>query len=239
MDATIFAVLILAVFLGYLIQTIVGFGGTLVALPLLLFVSTLREAVAILGLFSFLISVFLVYKDRKDIAWRSLGIIFVGSLIGVPIGTYLLSFWDLQFLKHFLGLLIIIYVIYKVFSKKKSSSSYYLKGFFSLLAGLSVGLYGVGGPFYVAAIYNEEESARVVRATIIGAIGIANFVRLPSLYIGGLLTSTVMFYFLISLPIFLISLFIGYKFYSKCSDEVLRKFLLAFLFIAGFVLLFN
>ena len=67
METNVFIVLALGIFLAFFIQTVVGFAGTLVGLPILLIVIDLPDAIAYMSIFYFISSPLLVYKEWNNI----------------------------------------------------------------------------------------------------------------------------------------------------------------------------
>ena len=83
------AVISIAVFLGFLLQTTIGFAASLIVLPILLFIYDFREATALLSLFLVAFSLIQVPSNWKDIDKKSLLSLSITGAIGLFIGIIL------------------------------------------------------------------------------------------------------------------------------------------------------
>jgi len=77
--------------LGMLVQSTVGFAGSLVAIPLFALFLSPREAVPAYCFTMLAVNLFLVCEGRRHVAWRSVRGLLIGGLPGVPIGALALK----------------------------------------------------------------------------------------------------------------------------------------------------
>lgn len=90
--------------LGLLVQSIVGFAGSLVAIPLLALFMSPRDAVPAYCFTMLTVNIFLVCEGRRHVAWRAVGGLLAGGLPGVPVGAYALKYLPV----HIIGAVISI-----------------------------------------------------------------------------------------------------------------------------------
>lgn len=90
---TEFAVFASIASLGMLVQSTVGFAGSLVAVPLFALFLSPREAVPAYAFLMLVVDIFLVCEGRRHIEWRSVRGLLLGGLPGVPIGALALKHW--------------------------------------------------------------------------------------------------------------------------------------------------
>ncbi|WP_338833395.1 hypothetical protein MHLNE_23480 [Moorella humiferrea] len=111
----------LAVLLAALLQGITGFGFALIAVPLLLLIFDAHTAVILNLLVSFCTQLALSFRVRKEIIHSLLMNLFKGSLLGIPIGLYVFTHFNVKDLKILISILTIIFalVIFKLKSIKK------------------------------------------------------------------------------------------------------------------------
>jgi len=76
----------------------------------------------------------------------------------------------------------------------------------------------------------------IVRATLIGILGVINALRVPILIYNGSLNKTIFLQSLAILPFFLTSLYLGNKFYAKIPRKRFEQIFLILLFMTGFSL---
>ena len=239
MQIDVLVIIALGIFLGFFIQTVVGFAGALVALPVLLIAVTLPDAIAYISIFYFLSSTYFVVKEWHNMDRKLIAKLTISSIIGVGVGIWILSYAKPLILKKSLGIFIIAYVIYSLFTNKKFKTSSISEYGFGFLGGLFSGLFSTGGPLYVIIVKNTVVDIKTFRATMFGILGLVSVVRLPMISIGGILTWNHLYNAMFILPVFLLAIVLGKKLYSKVNDELLKKSILILLFISGIVLTFK
>ncbi|MDP2624588.1 MAG: sulfite exporter TauE/SafE family protein [Candidatus Peregrinibacteria bacterium] len=237
MDLTTFAILALAIGLGFFVQTVAGFAAGLLALPIILLVYDLPEAIAFLSVFLAAFSVIQIAKNHKDIDRETLFELGIGIVFGVMGGVYLLKYGDPQILTKILGLMLVLYVI-NTQIKKESFKLFPGAGIaFGLVSGVFSGLYASGGPIIIAYLYNKIKRSKVLRGTTIGVLAIPNMTRLPILIQQDILTYDLFKASLYIFPFFLISMGMGQLIYDKINEVTFKKILLAILLIEGILLI--
>lgn len=230
--------LIIGIFAGFFIQTIIGFAGALIALPILLFVMPLPSAIAYLSIFYLISTPYYVFKEWKNIDKPLLKKIAISSLIGVIAGIILLIYAKPILLKKTLGVFIILFVLNSLRPKKERQIGSNLKYTFGFLGGFFSGVFSTGGPLYVMVVKNATPDVRTFRATMFGVLGLVTLVRIPVLAIGGILTLGQFYNSLFVLPFFVLAIFLGKKVYLKLNEALLKNVILGLLFISGILLLF-
>jgi len=237
MDAELLILLGTAIFCGFFVQTVVGFAGSLIALPILLIGLKLPDAIAYISIFYLFSSISLVYKEWKNIDKSVIGKLSIPSIIGVLVGIFALTYSQPVILKRALGVFILIYVAYVIIGKidlKLGKKGIML---FGVVGGFFSGIFSTGGPLYVIAVKNSVEEVKIFRATMIGVLALITFVRLPSLAIGGVLNSGHLKMSLIIFPIFILAQFLGNYFFLKINEVLFKKVLLGLLSLSGTALI--
>ncbi len=237
MQVEIFLIIALGIFLGFFIQTVIGFAGALIALPILLFVITLSDAIAYISLFYFLSSIYLVKKEWINIDKKLIIKVAITAIIGTAVGIWVLNFGKPLILKKSLGVFLLIYVVYSFYDVKKFKSSKIFEYSFGFLGGFFSGLFSTGGPLFVILVKNATLDMKTFRATMFGVLGLVSIIRVPMISVGGILNWSHVYYALFVLPFFLLALFLGKKMYSKVNESVMRKSVLTVLFFSGALLL--
>jgi len=230
-------ILIIGVGLGFYVQSVVGFAAALVALPIILNVLNIQESVALMSIFFLIFSIISIYKNWKLIDKKMILEMSIGIIAGLLLGIYILKFGSPIILKKALGIFIILFVGYSFIKKRKIESIKKLGPLFGFIGGIFSGLFSTGGPPIVFYIYNKLDKSNIVRATIIGTLGLTDFLRFPFLIFSGILTDDI---FLISsyvLPFFLLSLYLGYKTHSRINENIFKNVLMIFLLLSGISLL--
>jgi uncharacterized membrane protein YfcA len=236
---TMLLLLTIGIFTGFFIQTIIGFAGALIALPFLLFVMPLSEAVCYISIFYFISTPIYVYKEWKDINKELVKKLALSSLIGIFAGIIVLTYGKPLILKKALGLFIILFVLNSLRVKKALPVLTKMKHIFGFMGGFFSGLFATGGPLYVMLIQNETNDVKTFRATMFASLGLVTVMRIPILAFGGFLSWNQLYNSLYVLPFFILALFLGKKVYLKLDDVLIKKIILGLLFISGVLLLLN
>lgn len=236
MDIGFLIILALGIFFGFFIQTVIGFAGALIALPILLININLQDAIAYISVFYLYSSILLISKEWKNIDGRIIFKLMITTVIGVILGIWVLEYSRPTFLKRVLGVFIQLYVIYSVFIKDKTSSHSKLEFIFGLAGGFFSGLFSSGGPLYVLVVKNATSDMNIFRATMFGVLGLVTITRVPILFIEGILNVEHLYYSLFIIPFFLSATLLGKRMYTKLNESFLKKAVLILLFLSGIVL---
>jgi uncharacterized membrane protein YfcA len=232
-------VLIIGIFAGFFIQSIIGFAGGLVALPFLLCVMPLSEAVSYISIFYFISTPIYLIKEWPNVDKKLLKNLAVSSFIGVLAGIVVLKYGKPLFLKKALGVFIILFVLNSLRTRTNLPANPKLKPLFGFLGGFFSGVFSTGGPLYVMIVQKETSNIKTFRATMFGTLGLVTVMRIPVLIAGGVMTMNEIYNSLYVLPFFLLALFLGKKVYLKLDDILIKKIILALLFISGCILIIN
>lgn len=215
------ASVVLLMGLTFLVEACFGFGGGLIAIPLLSLAMAPKDAVFLMLTFQCLKSVLLVTAWRQ-IDWQALRLLPIGILIGAPLGTIMLDAVDSQSLQLFLAIYLILFVAGDYLKISLRSLPRGRTG--SLLAGISGGLIsgltGMGGPALVTYLRTQNLPKAQFRATIILALTILNLFRFALDFQEIVKSPTLHAYFLPCLVIFCLVMLLGSrlpKFLSEAS----------------------
>lgn len=223
MDATaiLVAIIIAVAFFG---QSIFGFGGGLAAVPLLSLLLGVKDAVTLVLIFQLIIGL-LLWKSYKDIDWKSAKSMTPSLLLGSIAGTLLLSITNVMFLQLFLAATIIAFLIKMVWFEGftfGSKSSAWAATAAGLSGGLIGGLTGTPGPPLIMYLTVAIRQTASFRATLMYLFFISSIVRLVISAPGNLYSTYVLHLTLISLPLFLLAIFVGQHIHNKVHDKYYR-----------------
>lgn len=239
MDLTTLYILIV-VFVATLVRSTFGFGESLIAVPLLIFHLPIEVAVPVSVLLSIVIAAVVVVQDKKEVHFYSAKWLIIYSLLGIPIGLFLLIHGNENLIKSILGAIIILYSSYSLLSKKNfnlttdSKVWLFICGFISGVLG---GAYGINGPPLVIYGNLRNWSARHFRATLQAYFLPVSIMGMFGYWYKGLWNSTVTYYFLISLPVIIPTIFLGRYLNHQLKDKNFIKYVYWGLICVGFILL--
>lgn len=237
MDYYLLLILAIAVFCGFFVQTLVGFAGSLIALPILLLALKMPDAIAYISLFYLVSSSCMVFREWKNIDRDIILRLSFTSVIGVVLGIMVLTYAKPVVLKKALGIFILLYVAYGIYGRKEYSLGKKTNFAFGVLGGFFSGVFSTGGPLYVISVKNSVQEARIFRATMIGILALVTLIRVPALSISGILNLTHVKMSLFILPVFFLAQFLGTKLFPKINELQFKNILLVLLCLSGIALL--
>ncbi len=238
MSIEIFSILALGIFVGFYVQTVVGFAGSLMALPILLLKMELPDAIAYISIFYLLSSIFLITKEWQNIDRKLILQLALASIIGVIMGIVVLTFAKPIVLKKGLGVFILLYVGYAFLGKRKVKLNRAGVIIVGVLAGFFSGVFSTGGPLYVICVENTVKNIKTFRATMIGVLGLVTITRVPALAVSGILNFGHIKMTLFVIPVFLFAQFLGKRTFMKIEEDLFKRSLMLLLCISGLMLIF-
>ena len=228
------------VFIATLIRSAFGFGEALLAVPLLAFFMPLGVAAPLAVLVSITVAGIIVLQDWNKIHLQSTGWLVLSSLFGIPLGLLLLTSTHQRFVKATLGVIIILFSAYSMVGRsplelRRDSRPWLLIcGFF---AGVLGGAYGMNGPPLVIYGTMRRWTAQHFRATLQGYFLPASIIGMGGYWLAGLWTHTVTRYYLLSLPVTLLGVFLGRVLNHRLRGAVFFQYLYLGLAAIGMLLL--
>ncbi len=225
--------LVLSLSLGFFVQTVIGFAAPLIALPILTRLLGLQAAVGLISIYLLLFSIVMTRRHWHEMDRRTVLELSGGGIVGIFIGVWVLQYGSPVVLNKLLGVFILFYVAHQFIGKAKVKQFQKFGWIFGLFAGLFSGLFSSGSPFYVTYIYNKLSQPNVIRATIIGSLGIGNTLRFALLTLNGTINAHIASLAFVVLPGFLLAVWLGQKAHSKLDDVAFKRIVMAFLVLSG------
>lgn len=230
-------------FFASLFRSTLGFGESLIAVPLFLLFLPLEVAVPLSVLLSIIIALVIVIQDHKKIHFQSAKWLVIYAILGIPIGLLILIYGNEIFVKITLGFLIIFYSLYSLFSKKTGIRKQENNKFWLFICGFSSGVfggaYGLNGPALVIYGKLQNWSAKHFRATLQAYFLPASLIGAIGYYAKGLITTEVNQYFLYSLTTAVPAIFLGRYLNHKIKGNSFYKYVYWFLTVIGLILIIN
>lgn len=198
------------IFIATFIRSAFGFGDALIAVPLLALMMPIDVAAPVAVLVSITVSLVAVSQDWRQVHFRSAGLLFAFTCVGIPIGLWLLTAVPEQAVKTVLAILIIMFSAFFLLSRTpvvlKTERTVPVFGF---IAGILGGAYGMNGPPLVAYGTLRGWSPQQFRATLQGYFLPASIVVMFGYWATGLWVPSVSRYYLLTLPVVIIAIVAG------------------------------
>ncbi|MCE9563249.1 MAG: sulfite exporter TauE/SafE family protein [Planctomycetes bacterium] len=228
------------VFLATLIQSAFGFGVALVAVPLLAFVIPVQVAVPLTTLLSITIAGMILSQDWRKVHFASAWWLVLPTLLGIPIGLFILTEVSPIVVKVAMAAIIIAFSCYCLFSRRKPQlKDDRFARIFGFGAGVLGGAYGMNGPPLVVYGTLRGWTPEHFRATLQGYFLPASAAGLLGFWLAGLWVPDVNRYYLMSLIPALLAVWIGRAINRRMHPEAFIRYVHLGLIGIGFLLLFQ
>ena len=211
------------VIFAFFCESIFGFGGGLISIPLLSTLGNVKNTVLFVLIFQLLMG-FVTYKNLKEADWEILKKIGLGIIIGVTLGSLNLRFASDSVLGKILGITIAAVLIKSVFFAKFTikPGSKVLETLLGIIGGYLQGVIGTGGPIFTMYLINTTVSKQTFRATLMVIFFATSIYR----FLFGLAYqpqySDVVFSALPIIPIFVVVTLLGNRLAGKIPDKYFR-----------------
>jgi uncharacterized membrane protein YfcA len=239
MDGIVLAFFLFAAFAGGFASGLAGFAMGFVVSGIWLHILTPVQTTVLIVGYGLLTQGYGVWKLRHVLTWKSIAPFIIGGMIGVPIGTILLTYLNPAYLSTGVGVLLVIYGTYGLAQPtlKPLPSNRLIDAGVGLANGVLAGLTGLPG--FIITVWCQLRGWKkdVQRAIFQPVMLAAIAANLVSLGVAGAITTDVTRLFLIGLPAMLAGLWVGFKLYGKLDDAAFRKVILVLLLLAGFGLI--
>ncbi len=225
------------------VYSLYGFGSGLIAVSLgALFLPDLTTLVPLLLLVNLPTEAWVSWRDRRAISFRQAGWLLGGMLVGLPVGTWLLSAaGDQPWAITALGVVVVLFSAWLLWDATRAViPSRQLPGPLGGVAGLAAGaigaMFGTGGPPVILWFQLQGLDKASFRATLLGLFLVMSIGRVPSYALAGLLTTEVMISALVILPAGLLGLWLGQRLHLSIPERRFRQGVAVVLGVLGVML---
>ncbi|VAW51794.1 hypothetical protein MNBD_GAMMA05-80 [hydrothermal vent metagenome] len=225
------------IFMAYTVKGLSGFGCGLIAIPLLAFMFPLTFIVPVLGLLSYGGTVMQSFHLRKQVVWRDMLPLIPFSLFGVVIAMWLLVNIEADRLILALGIFVLLYSIYSLFSVSIHTGSRKWAVVAGSGGGLVGALFGTGGPFYVVYYKMRQLDKNQFRATIAMTFLVDGGIRMTGYALNGLFTTQVLWLVLTLLPVLFAGMYVGHHLHIKIEQQRFNQIISLLLMGSGAMLI--
>ncbi|MGE3769615.1 MAG: sulfite exporter TauE/SafE family protein [Bdellovibrionales bacterium] len=225
-------------FIAYFIESVFGFGGTVIFLGLsglgvdvktLIYISIYGSAVASLTIIAY---------AWRDIAWGHFRRIFMLALPGIVIGTLLIETIDSIWLLKLFAVFLIFYGCQGLFFATYKPPAI-LNNLFVAAGGLLQGLFSTGGPFVLMGYKDRFANKSELRAVMAVFFLLANAWRfVQGAVTGSDMTGVITSYWWVALPI-IAGVIGGHYIHLRISEKQFRQGILILLLAVGVGYLFR
>ncbi|EDX86099.1 conserved domain protein, putative [Synechococcus sp. PCC 7335] len=228
------AIIILTVGVASFIRGVSGFGAALIIMPVLSGLTSIYVAAPLVAILGLTIDTLLCFYYRRSFDWGLVAKLWIGSILGIPLGFVMLRFIPGNWMLLALGLMIVVYAIYALFDPAmpilQSQRWMYGTGF---LCGALGSSYNIPGPPIILYGNSQRWGQEKFKSNLsVFFWGNAVFVVLGHI-VQNRLTETVFQQYMIAIPSMIIGLFSGIILSRFFNPLVFRRVVLVILILVG------
>ena len=228
---------ILVLMFGVFVQATVGFGGTLLAMPLGIMLVGLDLCKPVMTFVAWITGVVVLVTDYKYINWRELLKMTGVMLIGVIGGVLVTGKISLNWLLIVYAVIVAAVGVKKLFFPSKKEPSKAVQNIALAVAGVMQGLFVSGGSFLAVYSVAQLKDKREFRATNNAVWALLNIIMIVTMSLEGAVTKDVLKFSAIAIVPTLIAVWLGGVFTKKIKQATFLKVIYIILIVSGIVLL--
>ena len=200
-----------------------GFGSALIFMPLASSLAAPRLVAALLLIIDFVAAAPLLPNAWKHADRKATGVMVAGALIGVPVGTWLLSRLEPVTTRWIISgfvfaLLLLLLSGWRYRGKDHPALSVGIGG----LSGFCSGLAQTGGPPIVGYWLGRPVASHIARANIVLFFAASDFFSVVSYTASGLINRDAIAFSLLVGPIYAVGVGFGSLLFGRASETVFR-----------------
>lgn len=228
------------IFISTFTRSTVGFGDAMIAMPLLAMAVGINVATPLVGLIAVTISITILVKQWRNVHFKSVSMLIISTLLGIPVGILLLKGICNDVMKLILAIVIIVFSLYKILKPKLFTlANDKFAYIFGLLAGILGGAYNTNGPPVVIYGSLRQWNPAKFRATLQGYFLPTGAMIAFGHGAGGLWTQQVLANYLLCLPVVFMAIILGGIVNAKIPKGKFDNVVHVCLIVIGITLLIN
>lgn len=228
---------VIVVFVANIVEGVTGFAGTMLAMPVSMFLVGVEEAKVVLNIVAIIVSLNIAFRSWREMNRKEVVKISGFMLIGMSVGIYLFSVLPSVVLMKIYGALIICVAIRGLTVKKEMKISNGGLVWVLFLSEVIHGMFLSGGALLVIYAVNALKEKSVIRATLAPVWIILNTLMLIQEWISGRVTGKMLgLTGACVIPVF-VAIIIGSALHKRIRQDVFVKLTYALLVISGITLL--
>ncbi len=222
-------------FVSGMIQGYSGFGGGLIIVPILAFLFSPLEAIAMTAIAALFGIVFLMPNAAKSAKWSEVVPLSIAVAVSIPLGLLFLVSADPALIRRGMGVFIIFAAILLMTGwTYRGARGVAASGFVGALTGGVTGGFGIpGGPFLVVYYLSAPVEPQIQRANIIFSVGVAIIFLLAGLIVDGAYDPPTLARSVFVVPTYIIGTMIGKRLFEIAPAAWFKKVTYGLLLVTG------
>ena len=224
----------LIIFLAVFVQSSTGFGFALVSMPLLVGFLGIQVSAPLVALLASVSEIFILMRYRHSLNLRVVVQLTVAAVIAIPLGVIALRHIDAAVVTTALGVLLVGYAVYALFSPRLPQLSGHIWAYgFGFIAGLLGGAYNTPGPPVIIFGNCRGWPPNEFKGNLQGFFLVNSFVVVAVHAFSGNFNSGVWENALLAVPGLIAGLIAGFLLSKRINADLFRKIVLVLLLVLG------
>jgi len=252
LELEVIVIVVCVIFAARVLESIMGFGGTVLALPILAILTPILDIkstlVPVLALGNIVCCIGIVWVGRKDLVWSELKAILAWMAIGLPIGFLVAGYASEVSLRFVLGLFVLAVAVAYLIRRENAevlqeqSESPLVRAYrrvILILAGVVHGMFTTGGPLLVVYAARALRTKGLFRVTLAMVWLILNIVMVSGWIADSRIAAQAWPLAGITIPFIIGAVVVGDHFHHRLPEATFRKAAYVLLLIAGISLIWK
>lgn len=228
----------IVLFLSALVRSSLGFGDAIIAMPVLVFITDIYTATAVVALSATSVAIAILWGNWRLVKLESVKRFFVAGTIGIVCGLWILNSLPKGLIESILGIVLIIYGLYNLLRPHLFTiKCVYWDYCFGFIAGVLGGACNAKGPPIIIYGTMRQWLPGDFRTALQGYSFPLGVLVLVAHGFGGLWTSSVLQLYIVALPAILLAIWLGARLNRRFSPHRFRRFVYIALIVFGIPLL--
>ncbi|RMF82747.1 MAG: sulfite exporter TauE/SafE family protein [Chloroflexi bacterium] len=229
----------LTLLLAFFVQAAAGFGPALVAMPILIQLVGPEVASPLFILTMQTSGVGLMWRYRRSFNFGHIWRLLLAALLAIPLGSLLASGVERTLVLTTLGILLMGYALYGLFGPALPQLPQHRWAYtLGVAAGILHGAYNVGGPPLVMYSNSQDWHPFEFKSNLRFIFFVLNWGVIFSHFAQGHYTAFVLRMYLLSIPVSVVGLAIGFSLDRFIEPQRFRKAVFVILLFLGLSLIF-
>ncbi|WP_369964184.1 sulfite exporter TauE/SafE family protein [Mammaliicoccus lentus] len=246
MNISLLILVVIAILLGALVRNIFGFGEALVTMPLLSLLNIdFKLSVSIVAIIGILVTFPVFIKSRKDIDWSIIKRLLIGSIIGAPIGIFIVNWTDEAVIVKCLGIFILVYGLVNLINQfvKVYQMNKKIPNQFDYIAGTIAGLLGSaynshGVPIVIYGTLKKWDIFDLKKISQVHFFITGCFI-VTSHGVSGFWSPSLWYLLIIVIPLLVLTLLFGNMISKRIDPKSFIKYVYILLIVFGILMIFK
>ena len=231
-----FLIITLIAGFAYFLESIFGFGGTIIFLGISGFFIEFDTLLKIAMFFGLTSGFAILVQSSKHISANDLKNILIMTIPGALIGTFLIDFLQIKLLLNIFATILILYGTLNIVHSKFDPPNY-IKKSFVYLGGLIQGLFTIGGPFVLMGYKDKFKDKQQLRSTMAAYFFLINLIRIFQFSISGNDIFVIINGYYFSFIVIIIFVWFGYLIHTRIPEKIFKKTIIICITLIGVLIL--